>query len=341
MEKISIIMPTYNAEKTIEESLKSIREQNYDQSLIEILVIDGGSIDRTREIAQKYGATILENKKKLPEPAKEIGLLFAKGQYGVYMDSDEILIDKNTFQNRINVFLSDKSIKNVVSAGLICNETAKPIARYANYTGDPFSYFIYRYNGYNRVENMSRTYGYEKRQGYILYYFREDDSLPLFDAGISMFDLMEAKKMYENYEDKKNFASNLFSVMMRVSGCVAIIEGDVIYHLPQMTLSGYMGKLRWRVLNNIFSIKEGGVGFAGRAKQDSKIKGREVWYVLYTLAFFGPIFDSIRLAIKNKDYIFLIHWLLNLYVLVQICWNVMLKILHVEPRHVSVYGEKE
>lgn len=338
MGKISIIMPTYNAEKTIEESLKSIREQNYDQALIEILVIDGGSTDRTREIAQKYGATILENEKKLPEPAKEIGLLHANGEYGVYMDSDEILIEKNTFQKRIDVFLADKTIKNVVSAGLICNDMVNPIARYANYTGDPFSYFIYRYNGYNRVENMSRTYKHEKRQGYMLYKFDEDDSLPLFDAGISMFDLVEAKRLYENYDDKRNFASNLFNIMMSESKCVAMIEGDVIYHLPQMTLKGYLAKLKWRVLNNIFSIKEGGVGFSGRAKRDERIRRRQIWYVLYTITFLCPIYDSMRLAIKNRDSIFLGHWLLNLYVFIQICWNMGLKILHIQPKGVKTYG---
>lgn len=339
MEKISIIMPTYNAEKTVEESLRSIREQNYDQKLIEILVIDGGSTDKTKEIARKYNATILENERRLPEPAKEIGLLYAKGTFGVYMDSDEVLIDKNTFKNRVDVFLSDKNIKAVVSAGLICNKTVNPIARYANYTGDPFSYFIYRYNGYNRVENMSRTYKYEKRQGYFLYHFSDDESLPLFDAGISMFDLREAKRLYEHYEDKKNFSSNLFNIMMRTSKCVAIIEGDVIYHLPQMTLAGYMEKLKWRVLNNIFNAS-GGAGFSNRCKRDNGIKKRQILYVIYTITFLGPIIDSICLTVKNKDCVFLLHWILNLYVFVQICWNMMLKIFHIEPRNVKTYGKE-
>ena len=78
MKKFSIIMPTLNSEKTIEHALKSIREQEYDQELIEILVVDGGSSDCTLSIAQKYNAKILHNKKKLPEIAKEIGFRLKK-----------------------------------------------------------------------------------------------------------------------------------------------------------------------------------------------------------------------------------------------------------------------
>ena len=51
---ISIIMPTFNSEKTLEESLKSIRRQEIDQAQIEILLVDGGSTDKTAEIARKY-----------------------------------------------------------------------------------------------------------------------------------------------------------------------------------------------------------------------------------------------------------------------------------------------
>ena len=75
---ISIIMPTYNSEKTIEKSLQSIRRQTIDQSQVEILILDGGSKDATLEIALKYNATILKNERKLPEFAKQQGLMAAK-----------------------------------------------------------------------------------------------------------------------------------------------------------------------------------------------------------------------------------------------------------------------
>ena len=68
----SMIMPTYNSELTIEMALKSIRMQDLPEEQIEILVIDGGSQDRTREIAAKYKANILDNNKKFPEYAKRI-----------------------------------------------------------------------------------------------------------------------------------------------------------------------------------------------------------------------------------------------------------------------------
>ena len=75
----SIIMPTYNSELTIEMALKSIRMQDLPEEQIEILVIDGGSQDRTRVIAAKYKANILDNTKKFPEYAKESDLSTQEG----------------------------------------------------------------------------------------------------------------------------------------------------------------------------------------------------------------------------------------------------------------------
>ena len=79
--KISIVMPTYNSEKTIEKALQSIRAQTIDQKEIEILIIDGGSTDKTLDISRKYSAIILENPEKFPESAKRIGFAYAHGEY--------------------------------------------------------------------------------------------------------------------------------------------------------------------------------------------------------------------------------------------------------------------
>lgn len=45
----SMIMPVLNSQRTIEKALSSIREQDFPQERIEILVIDGGSKDHTRQ----------------------------------------------------------------------------------------------------------------------------------------------------------------------------------------------------------------------------------------------------------------------------------------------------
>lgn len=85
----SIIIATYNSERTLEYTLQSIRRQSVNQDEVEILVVDGGSTDRTREIAQRYRAIIYNNPRRLPEYAKAIGTSHATGHYVVRMDSDE------------------------------------------------------------------------------------------------------------------------------------------------------------------------------------------------------------------------------------------------------------
>ena len=52
MEKISVIIPAYNAEKYLEQCVKSVQSQIYDS--IEIIIVNDGSTDRTAEILEPY-----------------------------------------------------------------------------------------------------------------------------------------------------------------------------------------------------------------------------------------------------------------------------------------------
>lgn len=85
----SIIIATYNSEKTLPYTLRSIRQQSIEKEAVEIIVVDGGSTDETISIAKKYGAKTLNNPKRLPEYAKAIGTSVAVGHYVMRMDSDE------------------------------------------------------------------------------------------------------------------------------------------------------------------------------------------------------------------------------------------------------------
>jgi glycosyltransferase involved in cell wall biosynthesis len=85
---VSIIIPTKNSENTIEECLKSIRAQTFDN--IEIIVVDNYSKDKTVPIATRYGAKIFS---KGPERGAQVnfGVANANGRYLYRVDSDFVL----------------------------------------------------------------------------------------------------------------------------------------------------------------------------------------------------------------------------------------------------------
>src|SRR3989344_4681940 len=65
--KVSFIIPTYNGKKLVKRCLNAILSQKYPRKNIEIIAVDGGSIDGTLELLKKYPVKIINNKKRFPE----------------------------------------------------------------------------------------------------------------------------------------------------------------------------------------------------------------------------------------------------------------------------------
>src|ERR1041385_6936662 len=86
--KVSFIIPTLNVENLLDLCLGSIARQTYPRDRIEIVLADAHSTDRTREIARKYGATVLDDNGKNMEEGKRLALRHCTGEYIIFMDSD-------------------------------------------------------------------------------------------------------------------------------------------------------------------------------------------------------------------------------------------------------------
>ncbi|MDB6034052.1 MAG: hypothetical protein JWM16_4390 [Verrucomicrobiales bacterium] len=86
--KVSFIIPTLNAEAILENCLSSIARQTYPRERYEVILADAFSKDRTREIAAKYGATVLDDRGKNMEEGKRLALAHATGDYIVFVDAD-------------------------------------------------------------------------------------------------------------------------------------------------------------------------------------------------------------------------------------------------------------
>lgn len=90
---ISIIVPVYNGENFVMETLNSIKAQTYTD--FEVLVCDDGSSDNTRELVEslskedsRFNFVALEHQ-GAPGHARNAGLRLAKGEYVLYFDSDD------------------------------------------------------------------------------------------------------------------------------------------------------------------------------------------------------------------------------------------------------------
>jgi glycosyltransferase involved in cell wall biosynthesis len=91
--KFSIIVPSYNQGHFIAQTIDSILNQSYKN--VEILVIDGGSIDSTIEVLKTYGDKIfwLSEKDRGQTHAINKGLALAKGEIITFLNSDDYYLE--------------------------------------------------------------------------------------------------------------------------------------------------------------------------------------------------------------------------------------------------------
>jgi len=86
---VSIIIPALNEEEYIGKTLKNVKEQDYDN--LEVIVVDNGSEDRTKEIARKYADKIVVERKRGIARARNAGARFASGDILLFLDADTLL----------------------------------------------------------------------------------------------------------------------------------------------------------------------------------------------------------------------------------------------------------
>lgn len=99
--KISIIVPVYNTEKYLDECIQSVLEQTYTNW--ELLLIDDGSTDSSGTICDKYAAEdsrilVFHKENGGVSSARNIGLAHAKGEWVIFIDSDDWIDERYLYE---------------------------------------------------------------------------------------------------------------------------------------------------------------------------------------------------------------------------------------------------
>jgi glycosyltransferase involved in cell wall biosynthesis len=127
---ISVVMPAYNAERYIEQSINSILNQTFRD--FEFIIINDFSKDRTKEIIEKFKKKdkriiLLNNKKNLKVPlTRSRGLKIAKGKYIAVMDADDIAI-KNRLELQYSFMEKNRNIFLCGGSAIVIDEEGNTI----------------------------------------------------------------------------------------------------------------------------------------------------------------------------------------------------------------------
>lgn len=92
---ISVIVPVYNVEKYLEECLDSVQNQTY--SNIEIILVNDGSTDNSKEICEKYCKQdsrfkLINQMNQGQSVARNVGVAASTGEFILFVDSDDIIL---------------------------------------------------------------------------------------------------------------------------------------------------------------------------------------------------------------------------------------------------------
>ncbi len=104
--KLSIIIPTFNRENLLKHTLNSIKNQNIETSLYEIIVIDDGGNDNTEKLCHLYKNSFKikyhwqEDLGFRVSKARNVGTTIADGKYIIYIDSG-VILDENALKKHL------------------------------------------------------------------------------------------------------------------------------------------------------------------------------------------------------------------------------------------------
>ena len=125
--RFSVIIPSYNRAGTLVRAIESVLHQTL--PAIEIILVDDGSTDQTRQLVGTFAkVTYYYQKNKGVSAARNKGAEMAKGNWLIFLDSDDELMQDAL--ERFSKAINQDSEKKVIRAGFILHQGLKETPLY-------------------------------------------------------------------------------------------------------------------------------------------------------------------------------------------------------------------
>lgn len=289
---ISIIIPTLNSEKYLSQCLSSIKKQNYKYK-IEILIVDGGSKDKTIKIAKKFKTKIYKNILKTGEAGKMIGLKKSKYEYVLFLDSDNEIPNTNWIK-KLSLPLQDKDIVSAEPIKFCYFKNLGHIDRYCSLIGmnDPLNFFIGNYDKYSLLSNKWTNLDVKqiKTKNFTKVSIDKISSNLTYGANGTLY----KKEILKNLTKKNYFfdVDILNHLINKKRNYFAKTNQCIIHYYCKNNYFKFYKKQSRRI-NDFLKYNK-------LRKKNNNLKGY-VFFIISCVLIFPIIFQTLKLFIKSRD----------------------------------------
>lgn len=272
MGKISVIVPVYKCEKYIEECIRSILKQGYEN--FELVLIDDGSPDSSGEICDRFAkedsrVKVIHQQNTGVAKARQAGIDDATGEYITFIDSDDYI--KHDYLQCLYT-----SMINSKSDVICCNSIDVGIGKYINkiiendevieinlmerimedyFGGMRYAYSIwgklYKKSLFDNLTFLNLKYGEDTCM--LLNIFKKCHSISLMQ--------------YEGYYYRCQQDGISMNLMTSQKAKDLLVQADIVYDICQKTNDNLFSKAKRQRINSIYALLAGVV-----SKQDKQEK---------------------------------------------------------------------
>lgn len=184
---VSVVVPAYNAARTLAGCLAALQEQSYPRDGYELIVVDDASTDHSAQIAAAAGALVVAEGKRGKSGVRNLGAQRARGEIVLFTDSDCEPVP-TWIETMVAPFQRDPEVVGVKGAYL--SRQREPLARFTQVEVEE------RYDRMARRETIDfiDTYAAGYRRDVFLAYGGFDETLPEVEDQDLSFRLARAGK---------------------------------------------------------------------------------------------------------------------------------------------------
>jgi len=310
---VTIVIPVLNNEKDLCICLASIRDQSYPVENVEICICDGGSTDKTVDIAKHFGCTVIPNPKRLAEFGVTLGMSHAKGKFIIILAADNELVGRNFIRDMVYPFTKDTEIM-LTYPMQVSTEADTWISKYINTFTDPISHFIYG-DAANTRTFHKRYKTVEKNDRYTIFDFSSMD--------YPMIALAQGTTIRKTEGERAHPGDDILPIVDAIADhrYLAYVKHAHVAHHTIPSLSVYFRKQRWAFDNYLL---HSGYGIRKRTVYFSTFrKIKKMMWPIYAGLLFPPLFVSLIGYIRTGKKEWLYHFPLSIVSLVALVFEVV------------------